>query len=106
MSAYESERCLSDGEAEEGETAHVKSSTARHAAATLNRRRRAGLVISILFFFVVVIVVIIFIGNRSELQRLNADDFEIGRALGAGDDFSFVQIDDIDIDFTFTFRTN
>jgi hypothetical protein len=81
---------LSYAEAEEKGTAQFRSSTARSAVATLNESRRAGSVIAILVFILIVFFVVVFISDRSELEWLNTDDFEIGRALRAGDDFSFV----------------
>jgi hypothetical protein len=72
----------------------------------LNRRPRIGL---LLFLVVVACGGVILIGllvDGREFQRIAGDDLEIGATLVALDDFTFLDVVDIDIERVVTFRAN
>jgi hypothetical protein len=56
-----------------------------------------------LIIFFVVVIVVSFFGDEIEMDGMGLRDFELGFALGAAEDFAFLDFVLIDVDFCGTF---
>ncbi|MGH7969047.1 MAG: hypothetical protein ACREIC_10010, partial [Limisphaerales bacterium] len=65
-----------------------------------------GLIIAVFVFFFFLVIIFIFIFHLGQLQRFGGDHFEIGTALGARDNFAFIQFVGIHVDIGVALRTN